>query len=287
MIIRRRERICGEIVIGLVPVGGGFQRVSVRIENQTPMSDADTEVGDAVLLRTFASTHTILKATGAGFVSVTSPSDALEDASATCRNIGTWPVLVGDEGRGENDTVLSSPIVLPDYPQLAPESAGPLFDGTEIDEILTLRILTMTDAEKREVRTIDEQARRLLERTESLSAGHLMNMHGVMRKPPTFDEAIFGGNTRLEMARVGGSELRAGDKVVIRPKARADVMDVALAGRRAVIEAVEEDAEGKVHLALVVEDDPGRDLGLSRQTGHRFFYGLDEVEPCPGEGAPS
>jgi hydrogenase maturation protease len=77
--------------------------------------------------------------------------------------------------------MLSSPIILYDYPEIAPESAGDLFDGTEIDEILSLRIMTLSDEEKREVAASDEHARRLLERTESLAAEQLMSLHGVMR----------------------------------------------------------------------------------------------------------
>jgi len=95
-------------------------------------------------------------------------------------NTGTYPVLVGDEG--SRNCLLSSPIILYDYPQIAPESAGDLFDGTEIDEILTLRIMSLTDDEKNEMRNADELARRLLERTESLSPDELMNLHGLMKK---------------------------------------------------------------------------------------------------------
>jgi hypothetical protein len=98
---------------------------------------------------------------------------------AACTNASLWPVLVG--GDGQRDTLLASPIILYDYPQIAPESPGDLFDGTEIDEILTLRILTMTDAEKAEMRQTDERARALLERTEALSAEALMGLHGTMR----------------------------------------------------------------------------------------------------------
>ena len=75
----------------------------------------------------------------------------------------------------------ASPIILYDYPQIAPESAGDLFDGTEIDEILALRILTMTDAEKLEVRNGDDRARRILERTEMLPPEHFQKLHGALR----------------------------------------------------------------------------------------------------------
>ena len=84
-------------------------------------------------------------------------------------------------GEGQRDTLLSSPIILYDYPQIAPESPGDLFDGTEIDEILSLRILTMTDEEKREMRAVDERARRILERTEALPPEHFMKLHGALR----------------------------------------------------------------------------------------------------------
>ena len=77
--------------------------------------------------------------------------------------------------------MLSSPIILYDYPQIAPESAGDLFDGTEIDEILALRILTLTEDEKREMRDGDERARQILERTEALPEEQFLKLHGVLR----------------------------------------------------------------------------------------------------------
>jgi hypothetical protein len=179
--------------------------------------------------------------------------------------------------------MVSSPIILYDYPKIAPESPGDLFDSGEIDEILTLRIMTLTEEEKREMRGVDEQARRILERTETLSGGRLLEMHGVMRGTAALDEAFFNPASRLQTVTVNGIVLRQGDLVRVRPKARADAMDMALAGKVAMIESIEQDAENKAHLALVLEDDPGRDLGLLRQPGHRFFYGTDEVEPLEGE----
>jgi hypothetical protein len=175
--------------------------------------------------------------------------------------------------------MLSSPIILYDYPKIAPESPGELFDGTEIDEILTLRVMTMTDAEKEEMRQSDERGRQILERTESLPEEQLRKMHGVVRELRSFDDDIFGNDRHLEVIQVNGVPLRRGDKVKIRSKSRADIMDMALEGKIAIIEAIEEDAENRVHLALVLDDDPGKDLGFMRQSGHRFFYTQDEVEP--------
>ena len=118
---------------------------------------------------------------GGAFVSLFDPPEDLKDAAAECVNEGTWPVLAGEAGAA--NTMLSSPIILYDYPQVAPESPGDLFDGTEIDEILTLRILGMTDDEKREMAAADVRARALLERTESLSASQMARLHGALRAP--------------------------------------------------------------------------------------------------------
>jgi hypothetical protein len=175
--------------------------------------------------------------------------------------------------------MLSSPIILYDYPKIAPESAGQLFDGTEIDEILTLRVMTMTDVEKEEMRQSDERARQILERTESLPEDQLWRMHGVVRDLRSLDDDFFSNDRRLEVVEVNGVQLRTGHRVRIRPKSRADIMDIALEGKTAIIEAIEQDAENRIHLALVLDDDPGKDLGFMRQPGHRFFFALDEVEP--------
>ena len=94
------------------------------------------------------------------------------------------------EKPGQNDTMLASPIILYDYPQIAPESAGDLFDGTEIDEILSLRIMTMTDEEKREMRGSDERARQMLERTEAMPAEQFMKLHGALRGLRKLNEEI-------------------------------------------------------------------------------------------------
>jgi len=114
------------------------------------------------------------------------PPEALKAVAQGCQNLRTWPVLAGNEG--EYDTILSSPIILYDFPQIAPESPGALFDGTEIDEILTLRIMTLTDEEKQEMRQGDERAREILERTEALSPEQFMKLHGVIRNLRPVDE---------------------------------------------------------------------------------------------------
>jgi hydrogenase maturation protease len=90
-----------------------------------------------------------------------------------------------------------------------------------------------------------------------------------------------------ESTLVDGVEVRRGSRVVLRPRGGGDVFDLALAARVAIVEAIEEDAEGNVHVAVTLEDDPGRELGDARVLGHRFFFGVDEVEPLADSPEPS
>jgi hypothetical protein len=283
VIVRRQEAIEGVVEIAAESLNDSATKVTVRIVNRTPVPAQVLSTMDEIVMRTFASTHTILNVEGANFISLIDPPAGHVEAVSACRNLGTWPILVGDEAKQERDTMVSSPIILYDYPKIAPESPGDLFDAGEIDEILTLRIMTMTDEEKREMRGVDAHARRILERTESLPSGDLLRMHGVMRETNPMDENFFNPSTRLNTVSVSGVNLREGDRVRVRPKNRADIMDMAVAGKIAIIESIEEDAERKTHLALVLEDDPGKDLGFLRQPGHRFFYTAEEVEPLEGE----
>jgi hydrogenase maturation protease len=161
------------------PQSEGLSKVSVRILNRTPFEEAYDKSRDEALMRSFVSTHTILGVHDGEFVSLLDPPEVVRQVAQECNNIGTYPVLAGEEGT--RDCMLSSPIILYDYPQIAPESAGNLFDGTEIDEILTLRIMTLTEEEKREMRGADDRARQILERTETLPMEQLMKMHGAMK----------------------------------------------------------------------------------------------------------
>jgi hypothetical protein len=185
-IVRRQEEVEGLIEVSSRSLADGWSRISVRISNcgviDVPAVDsAAWPAREAALRRSLVSTHAILRVPGGEFASLVDPPEELRELSAECSNVGLWPVLVGDAA--PSDTMLASPIILYDYPQIAPESAGALFDGTEIDEILSLRILTLTDEEKREMRETDPQARRLLERTESLDPEQWLQLHGVMRGP--------------------------------------------------------------------------------------------------------
>ena len=185
VIRRKQQAIEGVIDIKTAEIRGSAEinesplKVTVKISNSTRFEDASERSRDEALMRSFVSTHTILQVEKGEFISLLDPPEPFRDAASECRNVGTYPVLVGEEGT--RDCMLSSPIILYDYPQIAPESAGNLYDGTEIDEILTLRIMTLTEEEKREMRGADDRARQILERTETLPMEQLMKMHGAMK----------------------------------------------------------------------------------------------------------
>jgi hypothetical protein len=172
-VVRSWEPLAGSLHVGADDVAPGLYRLTALIENVTPWSGGPRE---AAIRRTFCSTHTVLHADGGSFVSQTDPPAALAGAARASENRGTWPVLVGETG--ERHTLLSSPIILEDHPRIAPESPGDLFDGGEIDQLLILNILSLTDAEKAEVRCTDPRARELLDRCEALSPQELMRLHG-------------------------------------------------------------------------------------------------------------
>jgi hypothetical protein len=253
----------GQLEISAAHVRERIFRLMVRARNTTVCA---AENRDRALLHSLASAHTVAQIQDGEFVSQIDPPEELRDAASACQNVGIWPVLVGNTGA--RNTMFGSPIILYDYPQVAPESKGDLFDATEIDEILTLRILTLTDEEKSELRRTDERARQILERLEASPREQLVDLHGTIR-----------GMQQMRSATVCGLALKKGDRVRLRPRSQADIFDTLLEGKIAIIEAVEEDFERKLHFAVVLEDDPGRDLGEMRQAGHRFFFSADEVEP--------
>ena len=155
----------------------GVCRFHMELANEA-LSDTLHSHEDA-LSRAFVSAHLILGVNSGEFVSLLDPPEHLQAAAADCKNIGCFPVLVGDPG--QRNMLLCSPIILYDYPQIAPESAGDFFDGTEMDEMLTLRVTTLTDEEKAQVRSSDLRASELLERTERAAREQLMKTHGTIR----------------------------------------------------------------------------------------------------------
>lgn len=178
-VVRTRERISGSVEVSAEECSAGLFKLTVVISNLTPLDDPQFAPREDVLLKSLLSTHTILGVEAGEFVSLIDPPPDVQQIASDCRNVGAWPVLAGDDGC--KDAMLSSPIILYDYPQIAPESPGDLFDGTEIDEILALRILTLSDDEKREIRQSDERTREVLRRTEAMPVEHFVKLHGVLR----------------------------------------------------------------------------------------------------------
>jgi hypothetical protein len=171
-----RETLQVVIEIEARQLSSSLFKLRATVMNASQFAGAARE--DA-LMQSLVSTHAILSVDSGEFISLLDPPEELCEAASGCQNIGVWPVLVGEEG--QRDAMLCSPIILYDYPQIAPESPGALFDGTEIDEILTLRILTMTDEEKQAMAATDERAREILQRTESMPPEQFLKMHGVLR----------------------------------------------------------------------------------------------------------
>jgi hydrogenase maturation protease len=189
LILRKRESVQGTIEIKAEHASDELFKVQVRVKNLTLLQNEAGQISrDAAMTRSLVSAHILLGSVDGQFVSLLDPPENLKRFAESCQNVGVWPVLVGTEG--QRDTILSSPIILYDYPQIAPESPGDLFDGTEIDEILALRIMTMTDDEKREMRNTDDRARKMLERTETLPMEHLMKLHGTLRELRSLKEEM-------------------------------------------------------------------------------------------------
>jgi hypothetical protein len=170
-VVRSWQGLEGSVDAGAEPVEGAH-RFTVRVSNTTPFEQGTR---DQALAQTLCSCHVVLRARDGEFISATEPPPG----APSCENEGVWPVLVGEPG--DRSTVLASPIILEDYPRVAPESPGDLFDGGEIDQMLVLNILALTDEEKEEMRASDPKAREILERTEALTQEELMRLHGTIR----------------------------------------------------------------------------------------------------------
>jgi len=177
MLTRSWGALRGGLEVASEPLGERVFRITARVANETPCEGDDRE---RALRATLCSTHTVITIEGGELLSLTYPPPELRAEAERCDNVGTWPVLAGEPG--ELHTILSSPIILPDHPEIAPESPGDLFDAAEIDQLLTLGILSMTDEERVQMREADPRTRAILERTESLSREELMRLHGAIRE---------------------------------------------------------------------------------------------------------
>jgi len=300
-LLRRCEALAGAIVVRAERTAGpyGAIRLRVRVENRTeppgPLHSRDDGLKYSLI-----AAHLLISIAGGSFLSLTDPPEWAAGEVAACVNVGAWPVLAGPaECR---DLMLSLPVILHDHPEVAPESAGDLFDATEIDEILTLRTLALTDREREEARATDPRAADLIDRLDDLPPEMLERMHGAVRylspgpgqaaAAPTFTEPAASPPARpwwdpgsdasvspqTDHVLVAGVEIARGSRVRLRPGARrADAQDLFLTGREALVEAVLHDVDGQVHVAVSPVSDPLADL--QRHHGRFLYFAPDELEP--------
>jgi len=303
--VRRREPLAGAVSVRAIQVPGPWRavRLQVRVENRTAVSPVPQRREDALPSALIAA-HTIISVSGGEFISMTDPPIWAQPAVAECQNEGGWPVLA-DPGGGRQ-VVLSSPIILYDHPELAAESPGELYDGTEIDEILTLRTLALSDEEKAEARATDPRAAALLDRVESMDAETMARLHGTIRSlrpttaghPGAFGQPGAAGQPGAEQTvpwwdpdadasvspdtdtvTIGGQQIGRGSRVRLRPGARrADAQDMFLVGRIAEVQAVLHDVEDNPYLAVSLADQPDEDLRIAH--GRFLYFSTDEVESC-------
>jgi hypothetical protein len=278
-IVRRRWPLHGRMRVH-AETDDGLTRLTVAVTNEHPEVVADK---DAAVRRSLLGAHLLLKAHNAGFVSLLDPPAAAAVAAGRCAQHRCWPVLAGP--RGTSDVLLGAPIILYDHPRVADESPGALFDSTEIDEILTLRVMTMTDDEKAEARATDPRAGAIVDRCDTMTAADLAHLHGARRDPdapdlpwwdPAADRTVDPGTDAVVIDGVAVSQ---GSLVRVHPSRRADAQDLFFADRVARVTAVVHDVDGGVHVALVLVDDPAADL--HDWYGRYFYFAPDELEPLP------
>jgi hypothetical protein len=265
-VVRARRPICARVSLQIADAGTPFplRRLTVLTENTVDGVPAGTP-RDEVLAHSLVATHCFISVSTGRFVSLLDPPEWAASAAAQCANVHTFPVLAGD--REERDLVLSSPIILYDHPQVAPESPGDLFDATEIDEILSLRTLTLSDAEKREARATDPLAADVINRVDAMPPELLAKLHGAVRSLRRLPDT----------ARVVGGEVAVGGAVRIRPRRRgSDAHDMFLAGRTARVRRVLTDVDGSLHVAVSIDDDPAAEL--HGWYGRFHYFAPDELE---------
>ncbi len=278
-VVRVRRPLRAEVAVSATRLDGPWAalRLRIGITNRTALPAPASRREEAIAAAMVA-VHTIIVAEGGRFVSMVDPPEWARALVEGCRNIGGWPVLAGSPQ--QPDTMLAAPIILYDHPQIAPESPGDLFDATEIDEILTLRTMTLTDTEKREARATDPRAAALLDRVDGLDPAVLEQLHGAMRfarpVPPPESVDWLAAPEGDDTVMVGGVRIGVGSTVRLRPGGRrADAQDMFLVDRLATVEAVLLDVDDRRYLAVTLVDDPGAEL--RRAHGRFLYFGPDEL----------
>lgn len=288
-LVRTRREIRGAVTVEVEP-DGDLDRVSLTIANIGPPALDKSEA----IATSMIGTHAIAEIDGGHFISLLEPPEDAAAAVARCRQHRSFPVLAGRPG--DTDLLLISPIILYDHPEIAEQSDGALYDSTEIDEILTLRVITMTDEEKAAARATDPLAARIIDRCDAMSPEAMQRLHGVLRDPhvttdagpglvpeipdgvdwwdPLADNAV---RPELDAVLVDDVRVARGSRVRLRPSRRADAQDIFVTGRTARVTSVHSDVDGNTHVAVVVDDDPAAEL--HEWYGRYLYFAPDEVEP--------
>ncbi|MEO3757481.1 hypothetical protein ABGB19_04200 [Mycobacterium sp. B14F4] len=287
-LVRTRRALHGRVAL-CAESDGALLRLAIDVHNTgSPAGDKDEAIATSLI-----GTHLLLEIGGGEFVSLLEPPDAAAGALQRCRQHRCFPVLAGPAG--DRSLVLVSPIILYDHPEIAEQSRGDLYDATEIDEILTLRIMTMTDEEKAQARATDPLAAKIIDRCDSMSAEAMLDLHGVLRNPhaagperdlipevptelnwwdPGADTAV---RPDVDAVLVNGTKVARGSRVRLHPARRADAQDLFYADRVALVTSVHEDVDGGQHIGVVLEDDPAADM--HDWYGRYLYFAPDEVEP--------
>jgi hypothetical protein len=264
--VRRSFELTGVLTARADPLDGPFGGTRLRVEVHNTTSWHSDGVREHALRHSLLAAHLVLSVGTGHFLSMLDPPEWAKPAVEACRQERLWPVLIGDTSR--STVVLASPIILYDDPSIAPESPGDLFDGTEIDEILTLRTMTLTDEEKREARATDPRAAAIVDRVDSMPPELLERLHGAVRSLRPVEPSV----------TVAGVRIAGGSRVRLRPNLRGtDAQDMFLVGKTATVRVVLSDVDGVSYLAVTLDDDPGADLQHTH--GRYRYFSPDEIEP--------
>jgi hypothetical protein len=288
-IVRERWPLRASLTIACEAVAGGtFVRLRVRLENDSEIVAGPQREG--ALRTALISTHTLLGLSGGSFLSILDPPSGALEAVGALANRHTWPVLVGEGGVDEHrsELVLSSPIILYDFPVVAAQTQADACDATEIDELLSLSVLSLPQAERDEARATDPRARAIIERAERFGPEQIARLHlGALQREDAatpnatamvqHDPFAAIDMPSIDCVFVGEKKVAKGSSVRLHPKRRADVWDSFLVDRVATVRAIHQDFEDQFYVAVTVDDDPASEL--HEWYGRSFFFSPDEVEP--------
>jgi hypothetical protein len=284
-LVRTRQGVHAALSVDIEP-DDGLHRVTVAVHNTAAAAVSK----ESAIATSLIGTHVIVEAVGGGFVSLLDPPDHAAAVVARCHQHRSFPVLAGPPG--EYDLLLVSPIILYDHPEIAEQSDGQLFDSTEIDELLTLWVMTMTDEEKEQARATDPLAAQLIDRCDAMPPETMARMHGVLRDPhqvagliPEIPEGVgwweqsadTAVRPEVDAVLVNGVRVARGSRVRLHPSRRSDAQDLFVSGKTARVTSVHEDVDGNQHVGVVVDDDPAADL--HDWYGRYLYFAPDEVEP--------